>query len=209
MLKDFHIESFSLRGKLELPKTNEINKYTPEGMIDDAYVTFRKGVDYDYSNFTDGDGFMIQVKIIGAQRADYTAWNVNFGKAFNAIRRALKDDQLAPVLFRVDWSEWAKYPFKGGVITVKLTEDWIDNNGIFNLSSYSMKGYSYGQDNTPTLTLVEEDFCVANPVTREVSVTFKGAAKLYDSYAIVSTNKLPSELPETIGTYYDLPADAE
>jgi len=203
MLKDFHIESFSLRGKLELPSTTVMDKYTPEGMIDDAYVTFRKGVDYDYTNFADGDGFMIQVKIIGAQRADYTAWNINFGKAYNAIRRALKDDQLAPVLFRVDWSEWARYPFKGGVITVKLTEDWIDNYGLFNLCSYSMKGYSYGQDNDPTLTLIEEDFCVANPVTREVSVTFKGAAKLYDSYAIVSTNKLPSELPETIGTYFD------
>ncbi len=207
MLKDFHIESFSLKGKLELPNESVTNKYTPEGEIDDAYVTFRKGVDYDYTNFADGDGFMIQVKTIGTQRADYG--KINFGKAYNAIRRALNDDQLAPVIFRVDWSEWARYPFKGGVITVKLTKDWIDNYGLFNLSSYSMKGYSYGQDNDPTLTLVEENFCVANPVTREVSVTFKGAAKLYDSYAIVSTNKLPSELPETIGTYYDLPADAE
>lgn len=209
MLKDFHIESFSLRGKLELPSDYVMSTTTNEGAIDDAYITFRNGIDYDNTNFSGDDGFMIQVKIIGAQKTNYTDWNLNFGKAFNAIRRVLNDDQLSPILFRVDWYNWGKNPFKGGVITVKLTEDWIDNNGLFNLSSYRMTGYSYGNDNDPTLTLIEEDFCVANPVLREVSVEVKGAAKLYDSYAIVSTNKLPSELPETIGIYYDAPADAE
>ena len=201
MLVDLHVESFSVIGPVDRPTPGQ-QETGFENDIIDAYFTFREGIDYNYGEkWTENTGFCIRMKLIGAS-AEYA--KVTLGTAYNSVRRALGDDQVSPILFRADWYNWAKNPFNGGVITVELTEDWVENYGLFNLATYHMKGYKYSEDNDPELTLMEDGIAISNPFVREVSVTFEGAAAMYDTYVIVSTNKLPSELPEQIGVYYDV-----
>lgn len=201
MLVDLHVESFSVIGPVDRP-TGKALETGFENDIVDAYVTFREGIDYNFGEkWTENYGFCIRMKFVGTS-AEYA--NLTLGNAYNSVRRALKDDQVSPVLFRLDWYNWAKNPFNGGVITVELTEDWVENYGLFNLATYHMKGYKYSEDNDPELTLMEDGIAISNPFVREVSVTIEGAAAMYDTYVIVSTNKLPSELPEQIGVYYDV-----
>ena len=201
LLTSLHVDSFSVYGPIERPSAKQ-QETGYENDIVDAYVTFREGIDYNYGEkWTENDGFCIRMKFVGTS-AEYA--NITLGNAYNSVRRALKDDQVSPVLFRLDWYNWAKNPFNGGVITVELTEDWVENYGLFNLATYHMKGYKYSEDNDPELTLMEDGIAISNPFVREVSVTIEGAAAMYDTYVIVSTNKLPSELPEQIGVYYDV-----
>ena len=199
VLKDLHVNSFSIRG----PIAGTESQTVAETLITDFFVTFRNGIDYDYTNCL-VNSFCIRMKHIGAS-AEYA--NVVLAKGYNAVRRALNDDQVNPVMFRLDWYNWPSSstpnPFTGGVITVQVTEDWIDNNGMFNLATYHMKGYSYSEDNDPELTLMQDKVSVSNYINRYVSVEIEGDSAMYDSYVIVGTDKLPSELPETIGTYYD------
>ncbi len=200
-LKDLHVDSFSLKGSMNNPSDTQ---RAEETLIEDFFVTFRNGIDYDYTNWLSGN-FAIRMKHIG-QSAEYA--NVDLRKGYNAVRRALNDDQVNPIMFRLDWYNWpsasSPNPFTGGIITVQVTEDWIDNNGMFNLATYRMAGYSYKDDNDPELTLMQDKVSVSNYINRYVSVEIEGDKEMYDSYVIVGTDKLPSELPETIGTYFEV-----
>lgn len=202
VLKDLHADTFSV--ELRLLKADDKTK-EDNGLWDSerAYVTFRKDVDYDnYTNFDAVDKFVLDMKFVGSGGMEYTSKNIH--KHYNAVRRVLNDDQLEPFIFRVDWYNWGKNPFKGGLITVVLPENWVENYGAFNLVTYHMAGYKPGDDNDPTMTTMAENIDI-NPVTREITVDVSGgAAKLYESYVVVPTDKLPSELPETIGVYYDI-----
>lgn len=200
MMKDLHTDTFSIQCRLLLPDDNQKDQHGIV-LVDKAYVTFRKGIDFDTTSFDANDGFCMDMKLIGTGGVEYT--NKNLWKHYNAVRRVLNDDQLEPVLARVDWYNWGKNPFKSGVVTVQLTESWIENYGAFDLVSYHMAGYKPADDNDPALTLMAEDIDV-NLETREVSVEAPSAAKLYDTFVFVPTDKLPSELPETIGVYYDI-----
>ncbi len=200
VLKNLHVNSFSIRGPLNHPTENVPN----ESMVESFYVTFRNGIDYDYTNCL-VSSFNLRMKDIGAS-SEYA--DVDLKKGYNAVRRALNDDQAMPIMFRLDWYNWpsasSPNPFTGGVITVQISEDWTNNNGMFNLATYQMTGYSYKNDNDPELTLMKDKVQVSNYLDRYVSVEIDGDRAMYDTYVIVGTDKLPSELPETIGTYFDV-----
>lgn len=200
VLKNLHVNSFSIRGPLNHPTENVPN----ESMVESFYVTFRNGIDYDYTNCL-VSSFNLRMKDIGAS-SEYT--DVDLKKGYNAVRRALNDDQAMPIMFRLDWYNWpsasSPNPFTGGVITVQISEDWTNNNGMFNLATYQMTGYSYKNDNDPELTLMKDKVQVSNYLDRYVSVEIDSDKAMYDTYVIVGTDKLPSELPETIGTYFDV-----
>ncbi len=202
VLKDLHVDTFSVELRLLVPSDDRAKEM---GLIigQKAYVTFRKDIDYDnYTNFDDVDNFVLDMKFVGSAGMEYSSKNIH--KHYNAVRRVLNDDQIEPFIFRVDWYNWGKNPFKGGLVTVELPESWVENYGGFNLVSYHMASYKPGDDNDPKMTVMAENINI-NPTTREVSVDVTGgAAKLYESYVIVPTDKLPSELPETIGVYYDV-----
>ena len=202
ILKDLHADTFSIELRLLTP--SDKGRVEDMGLLigEKAYVTFRKDVDYDnYINFDAVDNFVLDMKFVGSAGMEYTSKNIH--KHYNAVRRVLNDDQLEPFIFRVDWYNWGKNPFKGGLITVVLPEHWVENYGAFNLVSYHMASYKPGEDNDPKMTMMAENINI-NPTTREVSVDVTGgAAKLYESYVVVPTDKLPSELPESIGIYYD------
>ena len=167
--------------------------------IESVNVTFRNGIDYDKLNALTGGNFNLRIRINIDDSGEKASL---IGKAYNAVRRALNDDQVMPLFFRLDWYTWADLPFTGAVFTVKVSEKWIDNNGAFNLVAYHVEPwtYSYEQDNTPTITKVQDNLTIT-PMTRELSFAVDGGSNgsaIYDTYVIVSTNKLPSELPETI-----------
>ncbi len=202
VLKDLHVDTFSV--ELRLLKADKETKEN-NGLWDSerAYVTFRKDIDYDnYTNFDAVTNFVLDMKFVGSGGMEYTSKNIH--KHYNAVRRVLENDQLEPFIFRVDWYNWGKNPFKGGLITVVMPEHWVENYGAFDLVTYHMGTYKPGEDNDPKLTVMSEDVDL-NLETREVTVDVTGgAAKLYDSYVVVPTDMLPSELPETIGVYYDI-----
>lgn len=201
LMASLHVDSFSVYGPVDRP-TGKALETGFENDIVDAYVTFREGVDYEYGNkFTEGNGFCVRMKFVGAS-AEYA--NVTLGNAYNSVRRALNDDQVSPILFRLDWYNWAKNPFEGGVITVQITDSWAENYGLYNLAVYHMSGYKYSEDNDATLELMEDGICITNPAVKEVSVVIEGAQKMYDTYAIVGTEKIPSDEPEVNGTYFDV-----
>ena len=202
ILKDLHVDTFSV--ELRLLKADDKTKEN-NGLWDSerAYVTFRKDIDYDnYTNFDALTNFVLDMKFVGSGGMEYTSKNIH--KHYNAVRRVLENDQLEPFIFRVDWYNWGKNPFKGGLITVVMPEHWVENYGAFDLVTYHMGTYKPGEDNDPKLTVMSEDVDL-NLETREVTVDVTGgAAKLYDSYVVVPTDLLPSELPESIGVYYDI-----
>ena len=195
-LKDVKVE------KLTFTNLNvaQVSDEEIEGVNDivNVKVSFRNGIDYDKLNVLNGGDFNLRVRI-NLTEADPKANTV--GKAYNAVRRALNDDQLMPLFFRLDWYTWAELPFTGAVFTVEVSDRWIDNNGSFNMVAYHLTSYDYDKDNTPVIEKVEDNLTI-KPITNEITFAVDGGAngaKVYDTYAIVSTNKLPSELPATIG----------
>lgn len=201
LMASLHVDSFSVYGPVDRP-TGKALETGFENDIVDAYVTFREGIDYNYGEkWTENTGFCIRMKFVGTS-AEYA--NITLGNAYNSVRRALNDDQVSPILFRLDWYNWAKNPFEGGVITVQITDSWAENYGLYNLAVYHMSGYKYSEDNDATLELMEDGICITNPAVKEVSVVIEGAQKMYDTYAIVGTEKIPSDEPEVNGTYFDV-----
>ncbi len=193
-LKDVKVDTITFTN---LPFA-QVNGVEGSGDIEDVSVTFRYGIDYDKLNMLKGGDFNLRVRI-NLTEADPSASTI--GKAYNAVRRALDDDQLMPIFFRLDWYTWADLPFTGGVFTVKVSDNWIDNNGRFNMVAYHLTSYDYDTDNTPSIDKVEDDLTIM-PITNEIKFAVDGGSngsKIYDTYVIVSTNKLPSELPESIG----------
>ena len=201
IMASLHVDSFSVYGPIERPSSKQ-QETGYENDIVDAYITFREGIDYNFGEkWNTNNGFCIRMKFVGAS-AEYT--NITLGNAYNSVRRALNNDQLSPILFRLDWYNWGKNPFEGGVITVELTDAWVENYGLYNLATYHMSGYKYSEDNDATLELMEDGVCITNPAVKEVSIAIEGAAKMYDTYVIVGTEVIPSEEPEVNGTYFDV-----
>ena len=196
-LKDIKVETITF--------TNlAVTQITEEGIeavgdIVNVDVTFRRGIDYDYLNVLNGGDFNLRIRI----NIDDSGEKSNLiGKAYNAVRRALNDEQAMPLFFRLDWYTWANLPFTGAVFNVTVSDKWVDNNGAFNIVAYHLKPYTYDyeKDNTPTIEKVESDLTIS-PITNKISFAVDGGSngsQIYDTYVIVSTNKLPSELPATI-----------
>ena len=205
LMKSLHVESFSIETKIE----NARSDMRPnESVVEKLYLTFRNGIDYDPKvNWISGT-FNVRTQFIATTDAYSTKDETFLARGYNAFRRALNDDQVMPLMFRLGWYNWPSKsnpnPFSGGVYTAVIPETWLDNNGSYNLAVYRMSGYSYKKDNDPTLKLMADDLHVANHVKREVSFEVKGDDKLYETYVIVGTDKLPSELPETLAIYYDV-----
>ena len=201
LMTSLHVESFSVYGPVDRP-TGKALQTGFENDVVDVYLTFREGIDYQYGEkWNTNNGFCIRTKLVGAS-AEYA--NVTLGTAYNSVRRALNNDQLSPILVRLDWYNWGKNPFEGGVITVTVTDDWAENYGLYNLETYHMSGYKYSEDNDATLELMEDGVCITNPAVKEVSIVIEGAQKMYDTYVIVGTDKIPSDEPEVNGTYFDV-----
>ncbi len=194
-LKDIKVDTITFTN---LPFAQVDGDVESAGAIEDVTLTVRNGIDYDKLNMLKGGDFNLRVRI-NLTEADPSAKTI--GKAYNAVRRALDDDQVMPIFFRLDWYTWNDLPFTSGVFTVKVSENWIDNNGRFNMVAYHLTSYNYDEDNTPSIDKVEDDLTIM-PITNEIKFAVDGGSngsKMYDTYVIVSTNKLPSELPESIG----------
>ena len=201
LMTSLHVESFSVYGPIDRP-TGKALQTGFENDVVDVYLTFREGIDYEYGvKWNTNNGFCIRTKLVGAS-AEYA--NITLGTAYNSVRRVLNNDQLSPILVRLDWYNWGKNPFEGGVITVTVTDDWAENYGLYNLETYHMSGYKYSDDNDAKLELMEDGVCITNPAVKEVSIVIEGAQKMYDTYVIVGTEVIPSDEPEINGTYFDV-----
>ena len=200
-LASLDIDSFSVYGPIERPASKYSEGF--EDHVQDAYITFRRGIDYEKGDkFADNNGFCIRMKFVAAS-AEYS--NVQLGKAYDAVRRVLGDDQLSPIIFRLDWYNWGYNPFSGGEITIKIREDWYYSYANNCVSIYRITGYKYSTDEDPTLTMMKKYYVIEDSLTREVKVSIKGASQLYDSYVIVNTNKPVSSLdPNAKDFAYDI-----